>query len=135
MTELSDLEKAGLVKAKSGPIADRKEKPEDFAQRITQQFLETLDPKNGKLRLLNVLEANYKRATDPRSGQGKASSDYLTDRAYRKAKPSETVVEATKAGFQVIFVNRPELVDVPHIQELPEPQAPEFIDANFEEEK
>jgi hypothetical protein len=53
-------------------------------------------------------------------------------RAYGKARPSEEELDAIKgSGFQLVYVQRPEIdPEIPQQQELPAPK-PDFLDAEI----
>src|SRR5262249_1152982 len=72
---------------------------------------------------------------DRRSGQAKASIELLLAYGYDKPKPAPDELDAMKkGGFQVVFVERGGLENVPR-RALPQPESkPEFIDADFKEE-
>lgn len=107
-----------------------------FIQQEVQKMLLAQDPKSvdPKTRLQTMLEAGYKRAIDMRSGQGKAITELFLAYAFEKPKPAENELEAiAKSGFQVVYVERGGLENVPKMGKLPEPK-PEFLEGEILEE-
>lgn len=149
--ELSDVEKVALqtqakVKESKARAALRPKRvagiPKGmkigvYIQSEVQRMLHSQDPKSKltQSRLQTMLESVYKRAVDMRSGQGKASAELLLAYGYEKPKPAADELDAmARSGLQVVFVNRPELNDVPKMEALPEPK-PEFINAEIVEDE
>lgn len=113
-------------------------KPGKMLEQAVRDFLLSPD-KDGKKRLIKVIEQTYKRALDPRSAQGAVSSAMLLDRGFGKVRPSEEETDAMKKGIIAVYMNNPELSDVPERPaELPAPKLdPEYagtIDAEIVKE-
>jgi hypothetical protein len=108
-----------------------------------KEFLHTADPgevrKYGKRRetRFEMITRNVVRiAMSPTSPLAISAYNALMDRAYGRPKPSEEEVDAIKSGgFQLVFVQRPE-VD-PEIEQAKEKALPkpDFIPGEFREEE
>jgi hypothetical protein len=88
--------------------------------------------KEGRNRLQQVLENLFRIAASEEHPHAVAAAQVLLDRAYGKPKPSEEELDAIKgSGFQLVYVQRPEIdPDIPQQQELPAPK-PDFLDAEI----
>ncbi len=107
-----------------------------FIQQEMQRFLLAQDhrSKDPKTHLQTMIEAGHRRAVDMRSGQGKAITELFLAYAFEKPKPAEDELQAMeKSGLQVVYINHPELADVPKQKELLKPE-PKFLEGEVIEE-
>ena len=118
------------------PLLPRnKKEANQVIQGIMQKFLRAQDPtrKDDVTRMQSVLEAQYKLATDTRSGQCKQAAELLLAYGFDKPKPAKDELDAmAKSGFQVVYVKQGGLENVPTEHQPPTPE-PKFIEGEFEE--
>jgi hypothetical protein len=85
--------------------------------------------KEGRNRLQRIFDTLFTIATDEKHPHAVAAAQVLLDRAYGKPKPSDEELGAIqKSGFQLVYVNRPEIdPEIVEHKALPPPR-PDFLD-------
>ena len=107
----------------------------DFMKLSMIRFLKARDKKTGKRRIYSIFETLYKNASNDRSPQSKASAELMFAYGFDKPKPAPDELDAmAKSGFQVVYVERGGLEDVPHEPALPPAPEPKFIAGEFTED-
>jgi hypothetical protein len=84
--------------------------------------------RNRRDRIFATLVGIAEDRDDPRAV---AAAAVVLDRAYGKPRPSDEELDAVRrCGFQIIYLDRPELADVPERVEPP-PRVPHFLDSEI----
>lgn len=93
-----------------------------FEEKILKRLM-ARDARSGSLILDKVIDSAIKQALNPKSPQATAAREWLSLRAIGRPKPSEEEVDTLKKGLITVYMNNPELSDVPVRENaLPEPK-------------
>ncbi len=134
-TEQVAIETRPQVARPKSHVPRKRKKPSDWAQAFTFRFLRGREHKSGKTRFQLVLETLFEQATNPKSGQQKAAAELMLAYGVDKPKPAQDELDAmAKSGFQVVYVERGGLENVPERGVLPEPK-PDFLPAEILEDE